>query len=215
MNRLSRRRLLQAAIAGGGVVAAGSATAVSARPTSTVTFDLAWLGQTTKLLPMPPMNPGALDPGGAFRGWAVYTEGSIYPAGTIPGTPDAPSHGWNPASARHIGTFFGWGFVVEDLNRTPSTDPTLLLTCQYVLGRIDDTNYFPADQLVSSGLEFAHSDQTQPNRPRQHATQPVTGGAGVYAGASGVVVKRYIGTNSSAPDDTAHAPRNYRLEFNL
>jgi hypothetical protein len=161
------------------------------------------------------MNPLAPDPAGAFRGWVVYTEGALYPAGRVPGTPDAPAHGWQPTPQDRIGTYFGWGFAVEDLDRTATTDPTLLLTSQYVLGVIGETSFFPPDQLVSSGLEFAHTDQTQPDRPRQDAVQPVLGGSGVHAGTTGTVVKRYIGTNTSAPDDTAHAPRNYRLVFSL
>lgn len=217
MHEVSRRQALAAAIVGVAGVGAARAAPVGATPNrkDSLVIDLAWLGQTTRLLPMLPMNPLAPDVPGAFRGWAVYTEGVLLPAGTIPGTPEQPAFGFDPSTAPRIGTYFGWGFVVEDFNRSGSTDPTLLLTSQYVFGTIDVEHYFPADQLVSSGLEFAHTDQTRPSGRHQHPVQPVTGGGGVYAGATGVVEKRYIGTNTSAPDDGAHAPRNYRLEFTL
>lgn len=222
MERMTRRNVLLAGLAGAAATpavlrrpAAADGSGGTVATTGTFEIDVAWLGYTTRLLPMPPMNPAAVDVAGAFRGWAVYMEGEIYDAGTIPGSPDAPVHTFDPAAHDAKGTMFGWGYVVEDLNRTPSTDPTLLMTVQYVFGRIDTTNLFPVDQLVSSGLEFAHTDQTMPDVPRQHAVQPVTGGAGVYSGANGVVTKRFIGTNTSAPDDGAHAARNYRLTFTL
>lgn len=215
MQGLSRRSFIRAGLLGGGALAApavASAQASTTRSAASVRYDVATLGQTIRMLPLPPY-PTAIDVPGAFRGWALYMEGAMYPEGTVPGSPSEPVHGFDPAAHEHIGTWFGWGYLVEDLDRSPSTDPTFLLTSQYVLGVIGPDAYFPSDQLVSSGLEFAHTDQT--GAGGQAPVQPVTGGSGRFAGATGTVVKRYLGTNVTGFDDGAHAPRNYRLEFQL
>lgn len=70
MHEVSRRQALAATIVGVAGVGAARAVPVGATPnrSDSLVIDLAWLGQTTRLLPMLPMNPLAPDIPGAFRG---------------------------------------------------------------------------------------------------------------------------------------------------
>jgi len=188
-----------AAVGGLGVSTLG-ATAAAAGGT-TLTLNVAALGDTFRLM----LAPGASPPD-RHAGSVFVIEGWIYPAGTIPG-----GDGFEPGSATSIGRWFCRGWFLD----TPARhQPALLTTQEYLLGEISPAHLFPPDQLVSSGLEQAVPipgyDPTQP------AIRSVIGGTGRYAGASGVVIQHSIGHNTTKLIAGLREPApNFRFEFEL
>ncbi|MDQ4131507.1 MAG: hypothetical protein M3133_11065, partial [Actinomycetota bacterium] len=141
-DRLARRELLRRGLIWGGVgAAAASGVTVAAAPADararrTLTFDVACLGDSFRLI----WAPGAPE-SGDLRGSTFSVEGAIYPPGTIDGT------GFDPAAHgdERIGTWFcrGWMLISGD-----RPEPHAITTQEYVLGLLPGSDAFPADQLV-------------------------------------------------------------------
>ncbi|MGH9245516.1 MAG: hypothetical protein ACRD29_14610 [Acidimicrobiales bacterium] len=197
---LDRRRLL-AGLAWGAAGAAGAsavgavavATPASAHPRRTVTYEVACLLNTfTPVLP-----EGATDPETNFRGTSFFVEGELYRNGTIPdGATD-----FDPGSASPIGHWLCRGWFINRTGRAGEEDrplPHVITTQEYLIDRIAPDALFPAESLVSSGLEGGPGV----------ATRAVIGGTGRYHGLTGDVLQHTIGANLTGGP-------NFRFEFRL
>jgi len=170
------------------------------------------------------------------RGDTYQVEGALYPGGTIP-DPSVPTErrpggkksvqyqlNWDFKTAQPVGHWLSRGWVLINGNRTPVTDtrgtavegprtePHLLSEHNYVFGRFGPKDLSP-EMLISSGVE----DGNDPDN--EVVVRAITGGTGRFRFASGQVVERRLGRNttllrsfSSFPD--AYSP-NYRFEFEL
>lgn len=128
----------------------------------------------------------------------LLVEGLVYPAGT-----DLPD-GFVLTEEGVIGSWFCRGWT---LTRSGRTQPHALTTQEFLFGPIRPDDVFPADLLVTSGVEGADD-------PGWSATRAVTGGAGRYAGASGQVVQTMTGKNTTASYNGS-AGANLRFAFDL
>lgn len=202
---LERRELLRKAFWGavgvGGASVAVSAGAVTAlgdhaeAGASRLVIDMACLGGTFRLVPAPGDN-GQDD----LRGAPFSVEGNIYRAGTIKGA------GFDPTAVKPTGTWVCRGWLMTAPGRPT---PSVITTQEYFLSApIGGADAFIADQLVSSGIE---GDGKRP------PVRSVIGGTGRYAGARGVVVQHFLGTNSTnlwLAGALGPAP-SFRFEFRL
>lgn len=193
---VNRRNLLKkgSLLAGAGVVVLGADRAL-ATPQARVTYDVACLGDTFRIILHPDANPQA----GEFRGSPFSVEGWIYRAGAIQGT------GFDPASAPAIGRWFCRGWFVINPERF---DPHVITTQEYVFGRIGTDRQFPPDTLASSGLEGTFD-------PAQTPIRSVIGGTGQFAGATGVVFQHGRGTNTTVIAPLGIQAANFHFEFDL
>lgn len=182
-----------AAMTTGAVALAAPAAAAGSRRSAV--FDVACLFNTFTVIAA----PGATDPLSDFRGSTFFVEGELYPEGTIPaGVTD-----YDPGSATPIGHWLCRGWFINRTNRPGESDrpdPLIVSHQEYLLERMTADDYFPVDQLTSSGLEGDNHGRT--------ATRSVVGGAGAYHGARGTVLQHVIGQN------TTGGP-NFRFEFAL
>lgn len=202
---LERRELLRrafwgaAGVAGASVVA--SAGAVSGlgdhaqAGTKRLSIDMACLGDTFRFIVVPGDN-GNDD----LRGAPFSVEGNIYRAGTIKGD------GFDPTTPEPSGTWVCRGWLMTAPGRPT---PAVITTQEYFLSApIGGEDAFIADQLVSSGLE---------GDGRRPPVRSVIGGTGRYAGARGVVVQHFLGTNATSlwlAGALGPAP-SFRFEFKL
>lgn len=207
MTELDRRQLLGRAIWGTAAGAAAITTGVTltASPAAaanekTVTFDVACLLNTFTPILAPGADPN--DPNAPFTNWlgtVFFVEGDLYPAGTIPpGVSD-----FDPGAHTPLGHWLCRGWFINRTGRpglADRPDPQVVTQQEYLLARFTADDYFPVDQLVSSGLEGDLA-----GRP---STRSVVGGAGRYHGANGSVVQHTTGGN------TTGGP-NFRFDFTL
>jgi hypothetical protein len=199
---LGRRELLRQGLVwgGSGVAAATLGSTAFASPAGagrghTLVYDVACLGDTFRWIAAPGTTPP-----GDLRGSTFSVEGRIYSAGTISGK------GFDPSSARAIGTWFCRGWLIIAPGRP---EPHVLSTQEYVFGDITSTRLFPPDTLTSSGLEGSADESQVPERA-------VIGGTGEYAGARGVVLQHGHGTNTTTLTTLGGIPApNFRFEFRL
>jgi len=201
---IARRDLLRKGLILGGAGTAagllvtsnvGCATAQEAGAVTKVTFDVACLGDTLRIQPTEGNEEGDT------RGNTFSVEGHIYAADTIP----TPGDGFDPSSEDAIGTWLcrGWFLINPD-----RPNPHVITTQEYVLAIMSDAQPFAADNLVSSGTEGTDEDEPPPIRS-------VIGGTGRYAGATGVVVQRGNGRNSTELRGVGANAPNFRFEFHL
>jgi hypothetical protein len=196
---ISRRDVLTKGIIAGGVGAAAGMLVTSgsgcaqAQGTSKLTLDVACLGDTLRIQPTDGNAEGDL------RGNTFYVEGAIYERGTITRT------GFDPKSGDPIGVWLcrGWFMINKD-----RAEPHVLTTQEYLLGNIRKTQLFPADQLVSSGMEGTETEKEPPVRS-------IIGGTGRYAGATGVVLQHGNGRNTTTLRGIGQKAPNVRFEFRL
>lgn len=234
----SRRTMLQrfAALAGVGALAAASSPAKSAGEKTmrheTLVIDVAVLGHTNydnesgaaNLHPDYVNRVKGKSRDGFLksdtRGSMFYFEGVIYPGGTIPDpSADDPDGVIWDFPKEPMGTFFDRGWVVinnkSDGPYVARPDPHLLSHADYYLGGIvGPDNLTPTDMIATVGLE----NGTPPN---DVVTRAVVGGTGRYATASGQVVQRRVGRNTTPirgldlPYGFEPPSPNYRLTFDL
>ncbi|MFN3590753.1 MAG: hypothetical protein ACK4MX_05995 [Thermaurantiacus sp.] len=193
-------------------------------------------------------NSDAINPGGRIgprdsqdyfnidvRGDTFQVEGALYPGGTIPDptTPTKSRSGktsvhyelnWDFTRAQPSGHWLSRGWVLINGNREPArdtrgtivetrrTEPHLLTDHNYVLGRFASDNLAP-EMLISNGMD----DGDDPDR--EVLVRAITGGTGRFRFATGQVVERRLGRNTSvlrsfSQFPEAYAP-NYRFEFEL
>lgn len=195
---LDRGSLLKrgSALVGAGAASAGLLAApASAHRRDTVTYDVACLGDTFRMILHPDANPAA----GELRGSPFSVEGWIYRAGTIPGS------GFDPATARALGRWFCRGWFLINPERL---EPHVITTQEYVFGSMRPGRLFPRDTLVSSGLEGTFEEDQTPIRS-------VMGGTGEFGGATGVVLQHGRGTNTTRIAPLGIQAPNFRFEFQL
>ncbi len=170
-----------------------------------------------------------------LRGDTFQVEGALYPGGTIP-DPTVPTEGrpggpksvhnqvnWDFTSSPPAGHWLSRGWVLINGQSEPNrdtrgtiveqrrTEPHLLTDQNYVFGRFDAGNLSP-EMLISNGMDDTNDADTEEN------IRAITGGTGRFRFASGQVVKRRLGANTTIlrtfADVGARAP-NYRFEFEL
>lgn len=191
-----------------GVAALGAPTSASAErgagirsvreSSRELELDVACLGDTLRLAPAPAGEPveGLLG-GGLLYGSSFLVEGNIYPAGTIEGP------GFDPRNTPGSGHWLCRGWI---MGRSERPVPGVLTTQEYLLATISGDDPFPADQLVSSGVE--------PDETGQSVARSLIGGTGEFAGAAGVVIQIATGTNTTRILGRDPAP-NFRFRFEL
>lgn len=197
---VTRRDVLTKGILAGGVGAAagvlvtatGAGCARAAEGTK-VTYDVACLGDTFRVQPTEGNEEGDL------RGNPFYVEGWIYENGTIKGD------GFDPASAEAIGVWLcrGWFMINKD-----RPEPHVVTTQEYIFGDIRKNRLFPPDQLVSSGMEGTDTEKEPPLRS-------VIGGTGRFLGATGAVLQRGNGENTTTLRGIGEKAPNFRFVFSL
>ncbi len=196
---ISRRDVLTKGVVAGGVGAAAgifvtaNAGCAQAQSTSKLTLDVACLGDTFRVQPTDGNAEGDL------RGNTFSVEGWIYDSGTI------PNKGFDPKSADPIGVWLCRGWFLIHAGRP---EPHVVTTQEYILGNITKAKLFPADQLVSSGMEGTDTEKEPPLRS-------VIGGTGRYAGASGVVLQNGNGRNTTTLRGLGEKAPNFRFDFRL
>lgn len=206
-NKLDRRQLLARAVwtTAGGAAIATTGLAQIPRPAVAAgkhspSFDVACLFNTFTPILAPGADPD--DPDAPFTNWlgtTFFVEGDLYPAGTIPGG----ATDFDPEAHNAMGHWLCRGWFINRTGRSGLTDrpdPHVVTQQEYLLGKITASDYFPADQLASSGLEG--------DREGRPVTRSVIGGAGSYHGARGSVVQHTTGAN------TTGGP-NFRFDFSL
>ncbi len=193
-------------------------------------------------------NTDAINPGGRIgpsdsqdyfnidvRGDVFQVEGALYPGGTIP-DPTEPTTtrsgrtsvqyqlNWDFTAAPPVGHWLSRGWVLINGTREPArdtrgtvvetrrTEPHLLTDHNYVFGRFAGDALSP-EMLVSNGVD----DGDDPDR--DVTVRAITGGTGRFRFATGQVVRRRLGRNTSvlrsfSQFPEAYAP-NYRFEFEL
>jgi hypothetical protein len=186
---LLKRGLL---LGGAAAVAAGVAPSVAAAKGS-VTVEVAVLGDTYRQLTAAAV---AGDPDDV-RGSTFYVEGFIFSPGTIKG------EDFNPYAHQPKGLMVATGSLMS-FGRRPA--PFYVSNHVYTFGNIRFDRLFPANQLASYGLEGSDDESQAMHRA-------ITGGTGIYAGASGEVVQTTIGVNST--DLPGGAAPTYKFEFKL
>lgn len=196
---LDRRDLLKKGLIWGSVVPAAAmlrtGTPALAKKGTALTFDVACLGDTLRIIFAPGASPADM------RGSTFSVEGLIYPAGTV------PDSGFDPTIAAGIGTWMCRGWFVIAPGRP---EPHVITTQEYLFGDISTARLYPPDQLVSSGLEGSKDES-------QVAVRSVTGGTGRYAGATGVAFQHGNGTNTTTlgPGGALGPAPNFRFDFHL
>jgi hypothetical protein len=204
---VGRREILRQGLVAGGVGAmiAGlgatrSEAASAGAEESTLVLDCALLGDTLRMVIAPGSHPPSDHAGTVF-----VVEGLLYPAGTIGGD------GFDPAAAPPIGTWFCRGWFIDSATRP---QPGVLTTQEYLLGEITPKRLFPPDQLTSHGLEQTALPTFDPTQP---GIRSVIGGTGRYAGASGEVIQRFVGHNTTklGPAGVIGPAPSFRFDFQL
>lgn len=200
---LSRRTWLRWTAAGGaalvGGAIAGGAVAVAQEPNVSVrrerlVLDVACLGDTFREQPFPdPPDPADR------RGSPFSVEGWIYPAETILG------EGFVPTEDGSIGRWFCSGFGISSADREL---PHVNATANFVLGTISETQPFPPDTFVTTGLGAA------PGIPQQSII-PIIGGSGKYVGALGEGGRVVTSFNTTVFFGTEDPSPNFRYTFDL
>jgi hypothetical protein len=172
------------------------------------------------------------------RGDTFYVEGSLYPGNTIatpthptglPALPQAPPRlnnevVWDFKQAQPVGHWLSRGWVLFNGSHTEYKDsrgtvidqarpqPRLLSEQTFVFGRFGADALSP-EMIVTSGTE----NGLDPDKDT--VTRAVTGGTGRFAHASGEVVQRRLGRNTSLLRSMAGkidlSSPNYRFEFHL
>lgn len=144
-------------------------TAFASNRTRTVRFDIALDATTMAGVGLPPMGPPQ-------RGNTFIILGKIFPSGTLlPGSQQN-----DPNDASNIGDFYCRATFANNIPTAPE------------LPELFDTQLFrfsPQNQLTTEGVESA--------APGTVWTRAITGGTGIYLGASGSETIRVIGTNAS------------------
>lgn len=170
------------------------------------------------------------------RGDTFQVEGALYPGGTIP-DPTVPTQGrpggrksvqyqltWDFKGAEPVGHWLSRGWVLINGNKEPGrdtrgtiidparTEPHLLTDHNYVFGRMTPDNLTP-EMLVSNGMDDGNDPE------KEVLVRAITGGTGRFRFATGQVVERIIGRNTSvlrsfSKFGNAYSP-NYRFEFEL
>lgn len=128
----------------------------------------------------------------------LLVEGLIYPAGT-----DLPD-GFVLTEDGVIGSWFCRGWT---LTRGGRPEPHALTTQEFLFDAIVPDAVFPADLLVTSGVEGGEDEGWS-------ATRAVVGGAGRWFGASGQVTQVMTGANTSASYNGGSG-MNMRFTFDL
>ncbi len=197
---VTRRDVLTKGILAGGVgaaagvlVTATGAGCARAQESSKVTYDVACLGDTFRVQATEGNEEGDL------RGNPFYVEGWIYENGTIDGD------GFDPASAENIGLWLCRGWFMINADRP---EPHVVTTQEYILGDLRKNRLFPPDQLVSSGMEGSDAEKEAPIRS-------VIGGTGRFLGATGVVLQKGNGKNTTTLRGIGDKAPNFRFEFTL
>lgn len=194
-------------------------------------------------------NSDAIDPSGRIgpkdsqdyfnidvRGDTYQVEGALYPGGTIP-VPSVLTEGrrggkpsvqyeinWDFKKAQPVGHWLSRGWVLINGNREPAkdtrgtvvetarTEPHLLSEHNYVFGRFGPDNLSP-EMLISSGVEDGNDVD------KEVLVRAITGGTGRFRFATGQVVERRHGRNTSTLRSFSNFPGayapNYRFEFEL
>ncbi|MBW3665478.1 MAG: hypothetical protein KY469_20475 [Actinobacteria bacterium] len=133
---------------------------------------------------------------GPVYGTPFLVEGVIYEGGSLGDDPT-----FDPRSNAGLGTWLCRGWIII---RGDRPEPHVVTTQSYLLPRDDEL--FPADQLVSEGLEGGEAADWA-------APRVVVGGTGRYAGARGTVVQRFVGVNATV-GPLGNGP-NFRFSFDL
>lgn len=186
-----RRRLLTGLAIGGtaivgGVVGAGTAEAMSDGPTrDQLAFDVACRIDTWREASVN-IDDDDKEPDELRAPFLV--EGVVYPAGTIP-----EGDGFVVTNDGSIGRWFCRGWLIINANRP---QPHMTTDHQYYFGAVDPTEMWPADTLLSTGLEGNNAE-------RWTSTRAITGGTGAYLGATGAITQSQIGRNTTVIDDLA------------
>ena len=199
---VSRARFLRrlgwgaAAVAGGAAAGAGTAMAATADggvKSDRLVVDVACLGHTNRVLAAEAVS--ADSPAANSN----LVEGWIYPLGTVPGD------GFVPTEDGSIGRWFCWGWNIQDPERP---EPHLTSVHNFVMGAIREERLFPPDTLVTTGLQGTFEDE-------QVAIRAVSGGTGAYLGATGQVLQRNNGRNTTIFAGTEFQALNWVFEFDL
>jgi hypothetical protein len=161
---------------------------------------------------------GALYPGGTFREPTVVTE-------VRPGRKSRHYEiVWDFKAREPVGHWLSRGWVLINGRKEPYTDtrgtvvettrtePHLLSEHNYVFGRFGPDNLTP-EMLISSGADDGNDPE------KEVLVRAITGGTGRFRFASGQVVERLIGRNTTVLRSfsnfaNAYSP-NYRFEFEL
>lgn len=199
---VSRRAVVGLTAGGVGLVAGlGGGIAMSQQAgatTTSLTVEVALKGETFRLFPSPALVSDDLDPSD-FRGSPFWTEGWIYPEGTIRGD------GFVPTIEGAIGHWFCRGHIISSAERA---EPHIVSNQEFIFGLISADRLFPPDMLATVGLEAS-------NEGAQDAMRTVTGGSGIYRGASGQVLEIEIGLNSTIQYGLDIPAPNFRYEFDF
>ncbi len=180
---------------GAGIAVSDGASAT----TKSLVVDVAAIGETFRLFPAPALLPDAnLDPSD-LRGSMFWTEGYIYPEGTIQGD------GFVPTSEGAIGHWMCRGHIISSATRP---EPHIISNQEFIFGLIRPDRLFPPDTLTSAGLEAT-------NEGLQDSLRAVTGGSGIYRGAAGQVLEIETGLNASVQPGLDLPAPNFRFEFDL
>jgi hypothetical protein len=197
---VSRRDVLTKGILAGGVgaaagvlVTATGAGCARAQEQTSLTWDVACLGDTLRIQ----STEGNAE--GDLTGNTFYVEGNVYREGTIDGD------GFDPAGAKAIGLWICRGFFMIHKARP---DPHVITTQEYVIGAIRSDRLFPPDTLTSSGTEGSDAEKQTPVRS-------VIGGTGKWAAATGVVLQHPNGKNTTTLRGVGQKAPNFRFEFTL
>lgn len=132
---------------------------------------------------------------GDLRGAGFYVEGMIYPAGTIPA-----GDGFNPASATAIGNWLCRGWLILT-NARP--DPQVVTHQDFMLGVIGPSNFAPADQITTSGIEASGGTWVR----------SIAGGTGRFRNARGEETQQVTGTNTTVLNKIGGNAPNFRFSF--
>ncbi len=199
---LSRRSALGLGAAVGGAVGVGAGLSLApsaAAQTSMLTLDVAPIGETGRVAPMPQLlgEDAGLEEFD-LRGSPFYLEGLIYPGGTIAGD------GFIPTTDGAIGQWFCRGHVILHPQRP---NPHLVTQQEFLFGLITETDPFPGDLLTTQGLESTSDGVAV-------TTRVVTGGTGAYLGARGQVVQTEISISGTVFPN-GDPVGNYRFDFDL
>ncbi len=203
--QVTRRAALKRLVFGSGLVVAGAVAGGTAAAASTggggwkrqsITFDVACLGETWR---DSPANWAADE--SDFRGIPFAVEGWIYPENHIP----TPGDGFIPTQDGSIGRWLCRGSVLVHAERL---EPHVQTTQEFIFGTMLGDDLFPDDTITTAGNEGTFETH-------QLARRSVTGGTGIYMGATGEEFQDWNGFNTSLNTDGTGNAANFRMRFDL